>query len=137
MGTTRTCRPSRRAVRDVDARTDVWSLGVVLYEIAAGRPPFEGATPSDAIAAILRVDPPTIAHLPPDLEDTLRKALEKDRDERHQTAKDLAADFSNACGVVSTRLPGGGVGAGRSGRRVIDRDAGNRRCGRHERVRAA
>src|SRR4029453_15062807 len=59
----------------------------------AGHPPFQGDTASDVIAAILRIDPPAIVDLPPELEHTLRKALEKDRDERHQTAKDLAADL--------------------------------------------
>ena len=93
MGTTAYMSPEQARGLPVDARSDIFSLGVVLYEMAAGRPPFQGETPSDVIAAILRFEPPAVADLPPDLEHTLRKALEKDRDERYQTAKDLAADL--------------------------------------------
>jgi Tol biopolymer transport system component len=93
MGTTQYMSPEQARGLKVDARSDIFSLGVVLYEMAAGRPPFGGDTPSDVIAAILHFDPPAIAQAPPELEHVLRKALEKDRDERHQTAKDLAADL--------------------------------------------
>ena len=93
MGTTAYMSPEQARGLPVDARSDIFSLGVVLYEMAAGRPPFQGETPSDVIAAILRFEPAAVADLPPDLEHTLRKALEKDRDERYQTAKDLAADL--------------------------------------------
>ena len=93
MGTTQYMSPEQARGLKVDARSDIFSLGVVLYEMAAGRPPFQGETPSDVIAAILHFDPPPIADAPADLENILRKALEKDRDERHQTAKDLAADL--------------------------------------------
>ena len=93
MGTTAYMSPEQARGLPVDARSDIFSLGVVLYEMAAGRPPFQGETPSDVIAAILRFEPAAVADLPPDLEHTLRKALEKDRDERYQTAKDFAADL--------------------------------------------
>ena len=93
MGTTAYMSPEQARGLPVDARSDIFSLGVVLYEMAAGRPPFQGETPSDVIAAILHFEPPALPDLPPELEHTLRKALEKDRDERHQTAKDLAADL--------------------------------------------
>jgi eukaryotic-like serine/threonine-protein kinase len=93
MGTTAYMSPEQARGLPVDARSDIFSLGVVLYEMTAGRPPFHGETPSDVIAAILHFEPPPIADLPPDLEHTLRKALEKDRDERHQTARDFAADL--------------------------------------------
>jgi serine/threonine protein kinase/Tol biopolymer transport system component len=93
MGTTQYMSPEQARGLKVDARSDIFSLGVVLYEMAAGRPPFHGDTPSDVIAAILHFDPPPITDAPPDLEHVLQKALEKNRDERHQTAKDLAADL--------------------------------------------
>ena len=93
MGTTGYMSPEQARGMPVDARSDIFSLGVVLHEMAAGRPPFHGETPSDVIASILRADPPAIAGVPSELEHTLRKALEKDRDERHQTAKDLAAEL--------------------------------------------
>ena len=113
MGTTAYMSPEQARGLPVDARSDIFSLGVVLYEMAAGRPPFQGETPSDVIAAILRVDPPVIADLPPELEHALRKALEKDRDERHQTAKDLAADLKRLRRQLDSVAgpPGPGAGA--------------------------
>ena len=130
MGTTTYMSPEQARGLPVDARSDIFSLGVVLYEMAAGRPPFQGETPSDVIAAILHFDPPAIADLPPDLEHTLRKALEKDRDERHQTAKDLAADLKRLRRRLDprpSRRPGRPAN-----RRVMDADTKKWRRG-HER----
>jgi serine/threonine protein kinase len=123
MGTTAYMSPEQARGLPVDARSDIFSLGVVLYEMAAGRPPFRGETASDVIAAILRADPPVIADLPPELEHALRKALEKDRDERHQTAKDLAADLKRLRrrldSVAGRPGPGAGAPARWRGRAVL------------------
>jgi len=81
----------------LDARTDIFSIGVVLYEMVAGRRPFEGATIGDLIVSILERKPAALAtyrrEMPETLEWIVSKVLRKDRDERYQTAKDMATDL--------------------------------------------
>ena len=81
----------------VDEGTDIFSLGIVIYEMVAGRAPFRGATRSDLIVALLERDPPPLTRFAPEapaeLERLVMKALAKDRDERYQTAKDLLIDL--------------------------------------------
>lgn len=97
MGTPRYMSPEQARGLKVDARTDIFSLGVVLYEMIAGEPPFAGATTADIFAALLEKSPQSLtAHLPSscgDLENVVRKALEKDRDQRYQTIQEFAADL--------------------------------------------
>jgi serine/threonine protein kinase/WD40 repeat protein len=97
MGTVQYMSPEQVRGFPVDARTDVWSLGVVLYEMVTSRPPFEGETQSDTIVSILQREPkPLTLHsneAPAELERIVTKALTKDKDERYQTAKDMAIDL--------------------------------------------
>jgi serine/threonine protein kinase/pimeloyl-ACP methyl ester carboxylesterase len=97
MGTPRYMSPEQARGLDLDGRSDVWSLGVMLYEMIAGRPPFEGATPADAMAAILGTDPlPLESQAPqtlPALSAIVTKAMRKDRLERYADADEILADL--------------------------------------------
>ncbi|MBA3441458.1 MAG: PD40 domain-containing protein [Pyrinomonadaceae bacterium] len=97
IGTTQYMSPEQAQGLKLDGRTDIWSLGVVLYEMVAGRGPFEGATPSEVVASILKTEPPPLARfsreVPTELERIVFKALTKDREERYQSVKDLLIDL--------------------------------------------
>jgi serine/threonine protein kinase/dipeptidyl aminopeptidase/acylaminoacyl peptidase len=97
MGTVSYMSPEQARGYTLDGRTDIWSLGVVLYEMVAGRVPFAGETTSDVIVAVLDREPPMLsggAHEAPlELQRILRKALRKDKEERYQTVKDLLVDL--------------------------------------------
>src|SRR5438094_3929 len=81
LGTSQYMSPEQARGKPVDARTDIWSLGVVLYEMAAGRGPFAGETKTDVVVAIAKSDPPAIARfapkLPAEFEWIVMKALRK------------------------------------------------------------
>ncbi len=97
MGTATYMSPEQARGLPVDERTDIWSLGVVLYEMVAGRPPFQGQTDSDVMATILHKEPLTLMHSSDEaterLDEVVAKALAKDREERYQVAKDLLIDL--------------------------------------------
>lgn len=97
LGTLNYMSPEQARGKEVDARTDIFSFGVLLYEMVTGRAPFEGETTSDIIAAILKAEPDPISSYapdaPPELQRIISKALRKDREERYQTMKDMLVDL--------------------------------------------
>lgn len=97
VGTAGYMSPEQARARQVDARTDIWSLGVVLYEMLTGHRPFSGETHADIIVSVLKSEPPRlssyVSDLPDELELIVTKALSKDVERRYQTAKELGADL--------------------------------------------
>ncbi len=100
MGTTSYMSPEQaKGMPTIDSRTDVFSLGVVLYEMLTGRLPFQGSTPGEVIGAIMYESPKPVARYstecPPELERIVIKALQKDSEERYQLVKDIANDLKS------------------------------------------
>ena len=99
MGSARYMSPEQARGLAVDERTDIWSLGVVLYETLVGHPPFNGETTTDTIAAVIYKEPEPLneimPNLPIELHRIVRRALQKDREERYQSVKDFALDIKN------------------------------------------
>src|SRR6266550_1736592 len=99
IGTAHYMSPEQARGLQIDARTDIWSLGVVLYELDAGSVPFRGATSSDVIASVLDREPTTLARfcpeVPQELEWIVKTALRKHRDERYQTIRELMTDLKS------------------------------------------
>ena len=94
MGTINYMSPEQAQAGATDQRTDIWSTGVMLYEMVSGKMPFSGATSSHTIVQILEKDPlPLSKDLPGELERIVLKAIAKDPDERYQTAKDMLIDL--------------------------------------------
>src|SRR5438552_12702163 len=91
--------PEQARGKIVDARSDIFSLGAVIYEMVAQRKPFDGETPSDVLASILKTEPPPVSQFfsdaPPELTRIVAKTLRKDREERYQVVKDLLIDLKS------------------------------------------
>ncbi|MBA2339793.1 MAG: PD40 domain-containing protein [Pyrinomonadaceae bacterium] len=99
LGTVRYMSPEQARGLSVDARTDIFSLGVVLYEMITGQAPFAGESNADTLAAILNKDQLPFAHysldVPQELQRIVGKMLRKERDERYQTMKDALGDLKD------------------------------------------
>jgi serine/threonine protein kinase/Tfp pilus assembly protein PilF len=123
MGTAAYMSPEQARGRHVDARTDIWSLGAVVYEMLTGHRPFAGETSADMIVSVLSSEPPPMSSyvtgLPAELEWMVTKALSKDVEERYQTSKELRADLDKIRKRIefdeNLSRSGGGSQGGRSG----------------------
>ena len=105
MGTVRYMSPEQAKGFDVDSRTDVWSLGVVIYEMVTGRAPFQGETPNATIAKILGKKPPLLSRfseVPEELERIVAKTLRRDREDRYRLAGDLVSDLKRLTRDIET-----------------------------------
>jgi serine/threonine-protein kinase len=109
LGTTAYMSPEQARGLPVDARTDIWSLGVILYEMVAAQVPFPGQTSSDRIAAILEREPDSLTKrrpgIPAALEHVVGRALAKSQDERYPEAADLAADLLKVRTMLGEAAP--------------------------------
>jgi eukaryotic-like serine/threonine-protein kinase len=99
MGSVGYMSPEQSRGKEVDARSDLWSVGIVLYEMLTGKTPFDGETMTDILANIIYKEPAPISekveNCPHELSRIVRKSLRKDREERYQTAKDFLLDIKN------------------------------------------
>jgi serine/threonine protein kinase/tetratricopeptide (TPR) repeat protein len=118
LGTVAYMSPEQARGLEVDSRSDLYSLGVVLYEMLTGRQPFEGATTGDLLVSVLGKDPPSLAlhstEIPAEMQWIVSKALRKDKTLRYQTARDFIIDLRNlASGLETKQLESesGGLGA--------------------------
>jgi serine/threonine-protein kinase len=99
MGTAQYLSPEQARAKEVDSRTDIWSLGVIIHEMIAGKRPFDGETTADVLAAILKSEPEPIEHLAGiDLQRIVERALKKEAYERYRTTAELLRDLKSLRG---------------------------------------
>jgi serine/threonine protein kinase/WD40 repeat protein len=121
-GTVLYMSPEQARGEELDRRTDIFSLGIVMYEMATGKVPFSAATSALIFDAILNREPPSVLErdpsLPPELDRIVTKSLEKNRKFRYQSAADLIADLERLKRDTSSRVPAAAGGRSRTIRSV-------------------
>jgi eukaryotic-like serine/threonine-protein kinase len=109
MGSVRYMSPEQARGKPIDERSDIWSLGVVLYEMIAGKAPFEGETVSDSLANLIHLEPKPISeivrHSPDKLNDIVHKSLLKNLAKRYQTVKEMAFDLKELRRNIELNYP--------------------------------
>ncbi len=107
LGTVGYMSPEQVRGEELDARTDLFSLGVILYELATGQPPFSGDSSAEVLAGLLTREPTAPSRLnprlPPDLERIILKCLDKDPDKRYQSARELGVDLRRLASASATQ----------------------------------
>ena len=115
MGTAAYLSPEQAQGKPVDARSDIYSLGCVLYEMLAGRPPFEGSSPVAVASAHMSAEPEPISRVSPnvsrEVEAVVARAMQKDPDERYQDAGDMADDLGRVAAGEVPVAAGAAAGA--------------------------
>jgi serine/threonine protein kinase len=128
MGTPAYMSPEQTSGRPLDHRTDIFSLGVVLHEMATGRRPFNGSSSAELVSAILRDSPPSITEvrpgLPSDLARIVRRCLEKDPRHRMQTARDVSNEFRDLARTTTRTM----APSASTARAIVSPDSGAARA---------
>ncbi|NNE98324.1 MAG: protein kinase [Pyrinomonadaceae bacterium] len=97
IGTASFMSPEQARGREIDARSDIFSFGIILYEMVSGRLPFRGENKLDIVASILHTEPKPLRHIssniPPEIETIIDRTLKKDKKDRYQTVKNLLKDL--------------------------------------------
>jgi eukaryotic-like serine/threonine-protein kinase len=109
MGTVTYMSPEQARSKSIDSRTDIFSFGIVLYEMLTGRPPFKGESMTDVIAEIIQKEPSSASALnpavPEQVDRIVAKCLEKDRNDRYQTAAELLTDLRATPKTIEVEAP--------------------------------
>jgi serine/threonine-protein kinase len=109
VGTVAYMSPEQAQDKDIDARSDIFSFGIVLYEMATGKRAFPGESPATIIGQVLHKEPKAIRelnpHVPEELQRIIVKTLEKDREDRYQTAHELMVDLRRLMKKETERSP--------------------------------
>jgi serine/threonine protein kinase len=125
LGTFRSMSPEQALGRELDERSDLFSLGVLLYELLTGRSPFRAASTGETLDRLLHQEPPPLARLrpdlPPEVPELVTRLLAKDRDLRPRQATEVVRTLERIAAPSATRLPPAGASQLTTGPRVTER----------------